>query len=69
MREGPGAAGLPTDVDEVLAPALSEFEAAESIASNAEWKAARPAQVSCPEADLVTQVRAVLSRHFPSTEN
>ena len=32
MREGPGAAGLPTDVDEVLAPALSEFEAAESIA-------------------------------------
>ena len=30
MREGPGAAGLPTDVDEVLAPALSEFEAAES---------------------------------------
>ena len=40
--------------------------AAESIASNAEWKAARPAQISCPEADLVAQVRAVLARHFPS---
>ncbi len=38
--------------------------AAESIGSNAEWKAARPAQFSCPEADLVAQVRAVLARHF-----
>jgi histidyl-tRNA synthetase len=41
--------------------------AAESIGSNAEWKAARPAQFSCPEADLVAQVRAVLARHFPAT--
>ena len=41
--------------------------AAESIGSNAEWKAARPAQFSCPEADMVAQVRAVLARHFPAT--
>ena len=39
--------------------------AAESIASNAEWKAARPAQVSCPEGELVAQVRAILARHAP----
>src|SRR6478735_9842349 len=44
---------------------IAGAQAAESIASNAEWKAARPAQVSCPEADMVAQVRAVLARHFP----
>ena len=38
--------------------------AAEGIASNAEWKAARPAQFSCAERDMVAQVRAVLARHF-----
>lgn len=38
--------------------------AAEGIASNAEWKAARPAQFSCAEMDMVAQVRAVLARHF-----
>ena len=38
--------------------------AAEAIASNAEWKAARPAQVSVPEADLVATVRDLLGRHF-----
>ncbi|MCJ2012139.1 histidine--tRNA ligase [Methylobacterium sp. J-076] len=38
--------------------------AAGNIASNAEWKAARPAQFSCPETELVAQVRAVLTRHF-----
>ncbi|MET0743037.1 MAG: histidine--tRNA ligase, partial [Microvirga sp.] len=37
--------------------------AAGAIASNAEWKSARPAQVSVPEADLVSAVRAVLERH------
>ena len=37
--------------------------AAESIASNAEWKAARPAQFSCPETEMVARVRAVLDRH------
>jgi histidyl-tRNA synthetase len=39
--------------------------AAENIASNAEWKAARPAQFSCAEMDMVAEVRAVLARHFP----
>ncbi|AWN34947.1 histidine--tRNA ligase [Methylobacterium radiodurans] len=39
--------------------------AAESIASNAEWKAARPAQFSCPESEMVARVREVLARHFP----
>ncbi|GBU17455.1 MULTISPECIES: histidine--tRNA ligase [Methylobacterium] len=38
--------------------------AAQSIASNAEWKAARPAQISVPEAEMVDQVRAMLERHF-----
>ncbi len=37
--------------------------AAGAIASNAEWKSARPAQVSVPEGDLVSAVRAVLERH------
>jgi len=37
--------------------------AAESIASNAEWKAARPAQFSVPVADMVERVREVLARH------
>ncbi|GEP02878.1 histidine--tRNA ligase [Methylobacterium oxalidis] len=37
--------------------------AAESIASNAEWKAARPAQVSVPEGEMVERVREVLARH------
>lgn len=37
--------------------------AAENIASNEEWKAARPAQVSVPEADLVKIVREILARH------
>jgi len=40
-------------------------KAAESIASNAEWKAARPAQFSVPEAEMVERVREVLGRHFP----
>ena len=39
-------------------------EAARNIASNAEWKAARPAQFSCPEAEMVERVRAVLAQHF-----
>ncbi|NEU10732.1 histidine--tRNA ligase [Methylobacterium sp. BTF04] len=39
-------------------------KAAEGIASNAEWKAARPAQFSVPEAELVARVREVLARHF-----
>ena len=39
--------------------------AARDIASNAAWKAARPAQFSCPEAEMVARVRAVLAQHFP----
>jgi histidyl-tRNA synthetase len=39
-------------------------KAAEGIASNAEWKAARPAQFSVPEAEMVARVREVLARHF-----
>ncbi|WP_342162430.1 histidine--tRNA ligase [Methylobacterium sp. SD21] len=42
--------------------------AAENIASNAEWKAARPAQFSCAEMDMVAEVRAVLARHFSAVQ-
>ncbi|MBD8905576.1 histidine--tRNA ligase [Methylorubrum zatmanii] len=38
--------------------------AAEAIASNAEWKAARPAQVSVPVERMVEAVRETLARHF-----
>lgn len=38
-------------------------KAAAAIASNQEWRETRPAQFSCSEADLVTKVREVLSRH------
>jgi histidyl-tRNA synthetase len=37
--------------------------AAASIASNEEWKAARPAQISVPEDKLVETVREILGRH------
>ena len=39
-------------------------KAAEAIASNEEWKAARPAQFSVSQDKLVEAVREVLSRHF-----
>ncbi|WGS00570.1 histidine--tRNA ligase [Bradyrhizobium sp. ISRA443] len=38
-------------------------KAAAAIASNQEWREARPAQFSCTEADLVAKVREVLARH------
>ncbi len=38
-------------------------KAAETITDNKEWKETRPAQVSLPEADLVTAVRQILARH------
>lgn len=38
--------------------------AAGAIASNAEWKAARPAQFSVKEDEMVERVREVLARHF-----
>jgi histidyl-tRNA synthetase len=37
--------------------------AAASIASNEEWKAVRPAQISVPERELVQSVRDLLERH------
>jgi histidyl-tRNA synthetase len=40
--------------------------AAASIASNEEWKAARPAQISVPEERLVEAVREILERHRSS---
>jgi histidyl-tRNA synthetase len=40
-------------------------KAAQSIASNEEWKAARPAQFSVAEARLVEAVREVIGRHYP----
>ncbi|MBM6592734.1 histidine--tRNA ligase [Microvirga pudoricolor] len=39
-------------------------KAADAIASNAEWKSARPAQFSVAENQLVDAVREVLGRHF-----
>jgi histidyl-tRNA synthetase len=39
-------------------------KAAQSIASNAEWKATRSAQLSVAESDLVAAVKDVLARHF-----
>ncbi len=38
-------------------------KAAEAITDNKEWKAARPAQFSVPEAEMVEAVRRVISRH------
>ena len=42
---------------------LEGAKAAEAKASNAEYRAARLAQVSVPEGDLVDEVRAILARH------
>jgi histidyl-tRNA synthetase len=38
-------------------------KAAAAIASNQEWREARPAQFSCRETELVAKVREVLARH------
>jgi histidyl-tRNA synthetase len=54
------------DAGEVQIKDLIEgAQAADTIASHEEWKAARPAQFSVPEDRLVEAVREVLSRHFP----
>ena len=47
---------------------IAGARAAESIASNAEWKAARPAQFSCPEAEMVARVQAVLAQQAGDAE-
>ena len=39
-------------------------QAARSIASNEEWKSARPAQFSVPQSEMVAQVRRILAQHF-----
>ncbi len=46
---------------------IAGARAAQTIASTAAWKPARPAQISCPEAEMAVQVRAVLAAHFSST--
>ncbi|HTO67706.1 MAG TPA: histidine--tRNA ligase [Bradyrhizobium sp.] len=38
-------------------------KAAAAIASNQEWRESRPAQFSCPEAEIVERVREILARH------
>jgi histidyl-tRNA synthetase len=38
-------------------------KAAAAIKDNAEWKAARPAQISVKESDLVAEVRKIVERH------
>jgi histidyl-tRNA synthetase len=42
-------------------------KAAAAITSNAEWKAARPAQFSVPVAEMVERVWDVLETHFPGS--
>ncbi|WP_430911420.1 histidine--tRNA ligase [Methylobacterium sp. sgz302541] len=44
---------------------IAGAKASEGIASNAEWKSARPAQFSVPEAQMVDRVKALLAEHFP----
>jgi histidyl-tRNA synthetase len=38
-------------------------KAASAIKDNKEWKAARPAQLTIPEADLVEEVKKLIARH------
>ena len=38
-------------------------KAAAAIQNNKDWKAARPAQLACPEADMVAEVRKILALH------
>lgn len=52
------------DAGEVQIKDLIEgAKAAQSIADNKEWKESRPAQVSVPEAGLVSEVKKILARH------
>lgn len=52
------------DAGEVILKDLIEgAKAAAAIKDNKEWKETRPAQVSVKEADLVAEVRKILSRH------
>ena len=38
-------------------------KAAAAIRDSREWRGSRPAQISVPDADLLTAVRQVLARH------
>jgi histidyl-tRNA synthetase len=38
-------------------------QASQAIGSNVEWKAARPAQISATEQDMVASVKEILGRH------
>ena len=46
--------------------AIEGAKAAASIKDNRDWKEARPAQASVPEAELVKAVREILARHAAS---
>lgn len=47
----------------ILKDLIEGAKAAAAIKDNKEWKEARPAQVSVPEANLVQAVREILARH------
>lgn len=47
----------------ILKDLIEGAKAAAAIKDNKEWKEARPAQVSVPEANLVEAVREILARH------
>ena len=40
-------------------------KAAAAIKDNKEWKEARPAQITVPEAEMVARVNEILARHRP----
>ncbi len=54
-------AKIPPEV--TLKDLIEGAKAAAAIKDNREWKEARPAQVTVPEADLVAEVRKILARH------
>jgi histidyl-tRNA synthetase len=42
---------------------IAGAEAAKAVASNTEWREGRPAQVECPEAEMIATVRMILDRY------
>ena len=51
------------DGNVTLKDLIEGAKAAAAIKDNAEWKAARPAQLTVPEADLVAEVRKIVALH------
>ncbi|HEX2840825.1 histidine--tRNA ligase [Hyphomicrobium sp.] len=47
----------------ILKDLIEGAKAAQAIKDNKEWKEARPAQISVPQAELVQHVREILARH------